>query len=148
MGIKEKYTREDKTFSKRSAENIKKCKAHAETVLFSFTYFTENKEFNFAKINKAEIISGFFDRLKIISQLTWDEFFSADHRKTGYEAILVKQLNPRFASSLKHITPDEKVFITRFCGSKYRMFFRRGSKCDRVAQILACEFNLGTAYQH
>ena len=148
MGIKEKYTREDKTVSKRNAEAIKRCKAAEETVLFSFTYFTDNKEFNFSKINKPELIGRFFERLKRISQMTWDKFSALDHRKGGYEPVPVKQLKPKFFASLKHVTPDEKIFVTRFGGRDYRLFFKRGSKCGRVAHVLACEFDLGTAYDH
>ena len=80
--------------------------------------------------------------------LTWDDVFYQSKLHGGLELMNADNLNEHFFRSLKHITLDEKVYVCRFNSDKCRLFLRRGEQCKRVAQILACEFKLGTAYDH
>lgn len=129
------------------------CKAERETITFSFQYFTENKRFNFEVLSnqsdRLSAINAFFKELTRLSNVTWQNLNDVP-KKTGSESMPISQMSEAFIQEMlsKNITPDKNLYIVRFGGKKYRMFLRRGSKCSRVAHVLAVELRLGDIYDH
>ena len=126
------------------------CTAAKQKIVFSFEYMTDSEEFSFSKksIKDKDSFFAFIRKIKQLSALTWDDVLYQSKWSGGFELMRVDNLNEHFFSSLKHTTLDEKLYVCRFNSNKCRLFLRRGEKCKRVAQILACEFKLGTAYNH
>lgn len=147
MGIKK-----PKINVKITERKEKVCEANKQTIVFSFEYLTEIEDFNFHYYDKdsregIKVFNELTQKLSLLSQKTWEELNNTGKRNGGEEKMTVGEFKTRFANSLKHVTKDETVYIVRFNKDK-RLFFRRGRHCKRVAQILACEFKLGLAYDH
>lgn len=146
MGIKK-----PKINLKLSPIENKICMFNKQTIVFSFEYFTDEKDFNFHYYDKnsgegVRTFNSLLQKLSALSKMTWEELNNRGRRNGGEEKMMVGQFKTHFSNSLKHVTADESVYIVRF--NDKRLFFRRGRQCPRVAQVLACEFNLGMAYDH
>lgn len=129
----------------------KQCSALKESIVFSFEHLTENDEYNFNyfKKNNAELLKVYNSFMQVLSRLSrqsWNDLNMSSHRKGGDEMLRVDMMESRFVNSLKHVSMDEKLHVIRF--GNYRLFLKRGTKCRRVAQVLAFEFKLGSAYNH
>lgn len=138
---------------KISKSDVKICSANKQTIVFSFEYFTEVNEFNFHYFDKQgtegfRVYNSFIDKLTTISQKTWEDMNNTCKRNGGTEKMTIGEFRDKFANALKHVTKEESVYVVRFYHDNFRLFFRRGKKCGRVAQLLACEFEIGTAYKH
>lgn len=146
MSIKRK--KEEPKFSISATQGY--CKAIKQKIVFSFEYMTDNEDFCFSKKTEKDKTSffAFIRKIQQLSALTWDDAIYRSKWNGGFELMHLDNLKKHFFNSLKHVTPDEKLYICRFNSDKCRIFIRRGEHCKRVAQILACEFNLGTAYNH
>lgn len=147
MGIKKL-----KVLPKVSEKKEPICPSNKQSIVFSFEFLTDEKDFNFHYFDKnggegVKTFNEFLQKLTMLSQMTWEDLNNTGKRNGGEEKMTVGEFKTHFSQSLKHVTKDESVYIVRFNRDK-RMFFRRGRQCRRVAQILACEFKLGMAYDH
>lgn len=132
----------------------RECSAKELTIIFSFHHITSCTDYNFIGFNKQKknsetvnCIIQLVDKLKKMSQLTWDQFHS-QHRKAGYEYVNTYEMDEAFVNHLDITIPkDEKLLVVRFNGQNSRFILKRGTKCNRVAHFLGLDYNL-KLYKH
>lgn len=152
MGIN--YKGRDLKISKKSIAQREKCSAEEMTIVFSFRHLTSCKDYNFYYFDKrkknseiANAIVSLTEKLTVISKKTWDDFY-AQPKNSGYELLKVDNIKSSLISGLDIIlTKDEKILSIRFNGQNSRLLMKRGTKCPRVAHVLAIDYDL-TAYKH
>lgn len=151
MGIKQKQP--DYTVSKTKIA-AKECSAKELTLLFSFRHLTSDDNHNFKCFEKskknsemAKAIVSFIEKVKALSQSTWDMLNSAP-KKGAIEYIPVPQFDKTFINSLGiNLTKDDKLIVVRFNGQNSRFIMKRGTKCNRVAHILGIDYKMDL-YKH
>lgn len=129
-------------------DRISECRATRQTITFSFEYASDDKTFGIKKGKDKRKYCDLMSKLKIFSAKTWNEVI-AQPRAVGVECISIGIMSERAQNALlkcKDIDIGEKVYIARIGDA--RLLMRRGTKCQRVAQILAIEWTLGDAYNH
>ena len=140
-------------FSKQKAQ-IKTCSASKETIVFSYAHICKDDRHNFNCFKRkrqnskmAEVVSALNNKLSEISNLTWERF-NAMSKKCGMEYMQVGEMDETFIHSLDyHLTKDDKLISVRFNAQDCRLILKRGSKCNRVAQVLGIDIDLDL-YRH
>ncbi|MGN1077755.1 MAG: hypothetical protein ACI4ST_04505 [Candidatus Gallimonas sp.] len=152
MGIRE--PKKKLTVSKRKTEEIERCSAVEDTIVFSFRHITTCEEYNFRYFDKrkknsevSRAIASFTEKLSEMSKMRWDDMIGKS-KKSGVEYLPVSSLDESFLSHLDiKIGKDEKLPVVRFNAQKSRIVFRRGTKCERVVHILGIDYDL-KLYKH
>lgn len=124
------------------------CKAERQNVVFSFEHMTKDKTFGITGCKDKDNFCALVNKLKIMSSKTWQDLFN-DGKTNGVELMSVSDMKPRAQNALEQchgVDSGDRVYIARF--GDCRLIMRRGTKCGRVAQILAAEWQLGDAYDH
>lgn len=137
----------NKAISKKEVErNQRICKSVNDTIVFSFKYLTTSKKYK-GFLKDEQISSDFFSKLQLISSLTWEQFHLLK-RQSGYELMTCGEVDAKIVNGVNlRMTADEKIYVVRFNSQKSRIFIKRGSKCPRIANILAIDTEL-SAYKH
>lgn len=153
MGINKQKFNKKPTVSKK--EVSKNCKVDNRTIVFSLKYLVSLSEYNLEFFQKhsnnaIKCLQQLEKKLIKISSMTFDEFYKLD-RKSGYELIPVSQIDRKLITDLSNknlvLTDDQYIYSSRFMSQSARLLFKRGTKCDRVMQVLALDFGLN-AYKH
>lgn len=128
--------------------NNNACKAERQNVVFSFEYMTKDKMFGILGCKNVDSICALVNKLKIMSSKTWQDLFD-DRKANGVELMSVSNMKTKAQNVLEQchgIDSGDRVYIARF--GDCRLIMRRGTKCGRVAQVLAVEWRIGDAYDH
>lgn len=153
MGIDKSKINRDIKISSQKVEARKECRAKEMTITFCFKYLSCCDDFNFqyfAKSISEATVAGdcILNQLKLMSQSTYQGLLDKGRAK-GIEHMPIDELSDKFMNSLSYpFSPDDKLGVVKFNGKKYRMLFKRGTKCPRVVHVLGFEFKLGTIYSH
>lgn len=120
-------------------------------IVLSFKYLTDEKEYNYQQLTQSsqykKFTNAFFTKLKTLSNLTWNTMNSSCHRNNGIEYLPKEQIDSKIFSNYgKYINDDYKIAIIRF-GDEGRIFLKRGSECNRIANVLGFDINM-KAYKH
>lgn len=145
MGIRDRGV--EKTVSRKEIDkNQQICRSKKNTIVFSFKNLTTNKNYC-GKFQQEQVAVDFFNKLRVISELTWEQFHQQG-RKSGYELLSWGQIDCKVKKGTSlPITDDEKIYIIRFNSQNARMLVKRGTKCQRVANVIAIDTEL-LAYRH
>lgn len=147
--------KQDKRLPVVSIEEIKKeCRVNKKTIAFSFTKICREDNYNFKcfqdkknQSNAPKIIEQFFEKLRLLSSMTWEELSNKD-KKSGYEYLNISAFEKSFINGLPYkVTKDEDIIVVRFNSQKCRLFLKRGTKCNRVAFVIGIDCKL-QAYKH
>lgn len=142
MSIRDKRDSRKFSISKAAVS----CSAAEPTNTISFRYISDIDKYSVRAFKKGaeERYSAFLDKLRIISTLTWPQFWEQNRQNGGLEKIPQKKISRPFINSL-NISEDTTLYSTRF--SDCRLIFRKGTKCGRVIHILGIDLDL-SLYKH
>lgn len=142
-----------------SAKDVKyRCKFSMDhdTILFSFKYMTNQKEFNWQKFKNSgdlrkdiSILNEFHERLDSMSKGGWEDLRTRSKDQGGRELLDYSQIyfsayDPR--NDLK-LTKDSKCMVVRFGGKKYRLIGYRSKLCPSLFHVIGFDF-AHNAYNH
>lgn len=142
-----------------SAKEIKyRCtfsKKH-DTILFSFKYITNQKEYNLSRFKKSNnlrndilILNEFHECLNTLCLCGWEQLrvknkYQGGRELMDYSQIYISAHDPN--DELK-LTKDSKCIIIRFGGNKYRLIGYRSKLCPSIFHIIGFDFSFN-AYNH
>jgi hypothetical protein len=127
--------------------------ANRDKVLLCFKCFTDSKNYSFEHFSKggANTLAAMkecFNEFVFLSDRTWLELMQLGKEQGGAERFLYTAFRPELFKNLKFtITPDEKLYVFRFGGNKYRLVGHRCTECRRVLHVLGFDFDF-TLYNH
>lgn len=130
---------------KVSMETISKKKC-PENMAFSFEYLTNNKHYNFGKLDKSNFLEWNTELLVKIVELThnsWQHWFSLS-KKNGAETIPFKQV--QFTPNGYDISDDEKVIVFRFKSGNGRILGIKDGNCP-IYYVIGMDVDY-SAYNH
>lgn len=138
MGLNKKI-KQPKVCTKIS--NIHK-KSEIDYPIFCFKYFQQD---SLAKCSNEQLKS-FFDRLRRLGELGWNEIHKSGRHDYGLEYLPIKKIK---ATLPAFITPDvEKIAVFRYNNTNNPFIAHRSSIDGNVLHILLIEANFGDVYDH